>query len=79
MQCAKLLGQRDMLLKVFGLVFFFGKKSSCTAGTTDLALSQVIYDISISTLLKKEKDNKEACLCAELSSDWFGNINSFRV
>lgn len=76
MQCAKLLGQRDVLLKVF---FFPKKKSSCTAGTTDLALSQVIYYISISTLLKKEKDNQEVCLCAELSSDWFGNINSFRV
>lgn len=76
MQCAKLLGQRDMLLKVFCNFFFL---SSCTAGTTDLALSQVIYYISISTLLKKEKDNKEVCLCAELSSDWFGNINSFRV
>lgn len=77
MQCAKLLGQRDMLLR-----FFFKKKqqkSSCTVGTTDLALSQVIHYISISTLLKKEKDNKEVCLCAELSSGWFGNINSFRV
>lgn len=57
MQCAKLLGHRDMLLHFF---FFF--KSSCTAGTTDLALSQAIYYISISTLLKKEKDNKEVCL-----------------
>ena len=62
MQCAKLLGHRDMLLK------FFFLKSSCTAGTTDLALSQAIYYISISTLLKKEKDNEEVCLCAELSS-----------
>lgn len=72
MQCAQLLGHRDMLLKFF-------LKSSCTAGTTDLALSQAIYYISISTLLKKEKDKEEVCLCAELSSDWFGNINSFRV
>lgn len=27
MQCAKLLGQRDMLLKVFGFFFFLEKKA----------------------------------------------------
>lgn len=47
MQCAKLLGHRDMLLK------FCKKKNSCTAGTTDLALSRTIYYIGISILLKK--------------------------